>query len=372
MRDFSFQTFAVIISVEILILAGLLIVRHRKKQALALSGFCISVAFYVLYRFGHPEVLVNDGSWLAPVLANETLPAVLLLFFVSTTLFETPGKPVMLTAAIPVLELGLRYMGLLVDQMIVAQGPDENSFSDITMKASLFAGQVALLVLSSCALYMLFRHRDAYLQQTAENRLTTIYLYVAPAIMVFCINLMWLFFDSFVPLHLAPQSEVFFAAILILSLAWPTSYLLLPQIQYHLISARSAEHDVSDKEAPTHLSPALDTDEAAEPKWARLQNFLHSSEIYLTPDLTLVRLAREFGTNRAELSRLINQNANDNFNNYINRYRISHAKRLLGDTNDSIINIAFDSGFSSKATFNRVFRAIENCTPTDYRKSNTS
>lgn len=370
MRDFSFPTFAVVLSIEILILAGLVIARHRTNQALALSGFCASVAFYVLYRFSFPEALAGGGNWLAPLLANETLPAVLLLLFVSTALFDKPNKLVMASAALPLFEVVLRYTGLLADQLAIAFAPPTQiSFAAITTKASLFAGQGALLILSAYALYLLFKHRDAYLQQTAENRLATIYLYVSPAAMVFSINLLWLCVDSLIPRDLAPPSEIFFSAILILSLTWPASYLFLPQVQYHRISPASATHSV--KSNPKH-TPAVETsggDDTPEPNWVRLQNFLQSSELYLNPDLTLVHLAREFGTNRAEMSRLINKNAQDNFNNYINRYRISHAKNLLASTPASIIEIAFDSGFSSKATFNRVFRAIENCTPTDYRKN---
>jgi len=368
MTGFSFATFAAVISVEILVLVGLVIARHRTIQAFALSGFCASVAIYVLFQLSFPDEFSVGKNWFAPVLANETLPAVLILFFVSSALFANPGKFVSGTAVIPILEIVIRYGGVIIDALSPVATGERTSLVDVTTKLSLFAGQGVLFTLSLYALYLLFRHRAAYLQQTSENRLASIHLYVSPAVTVFVINLAWLTIASVAPPNMAPRSEYLFASILILALIWPASYLFLPHVRYHRVSVPSSNNNGKTTETIPTITETAEPKNEPDPDWIRLENFVQTKEIYLNPELTLIRLAREFGTNRAEMSRLINSNAQDNFNNYINRHRVSYAKQLLECSNASVIEIAFDSGFNSKATFNRVFRALENCTPTDYRK----
>lgn len=53
---------------------------------------------------------------------------------------------------------------------------------------------------------------------------------------------------------------------------------------------------------------------------------------------------------------------------FIIQHRISHAKRLLVTTDDSILNVALASGFQSLSRFNEAFKAACDCSPRDYRK----
>jgi AraC-like DNA-binding protein len=52
---------------------------------------------------------------------------------------------------------------------------------------------------------------------------------------------------------------------------------------------------------------------------------------------------------------------------YLITRRIMQAEKLLADQDLSIMQVAMKSGFSSLATFNRVFRAKKNCTPSQYK-----
>lgn len=54
---------------------------------------------------------------------------------------------------------------------------------------------------------------------------------------------------------------------------------------------------------------------------------------------------------------------------YVTEHRLSHAQRLLVTTDDSILDIAFSSGFGSLSRFNEAFRQAFACTPRDYRKA---
>ena len=48
--------------------------------------------------------------------------------------------------------------------------------------------------------------------------------------------------------------------------------------------------------------------------------------------------------------------------------RVMMAQELLGDTDLSVMDIALQSGFFSLSTFNRVFKDMNGCSPTEYRK----
>ena len=91
------------------------------------------------------------------------------------------------------------------------------------------------------------------------------------------------------------------------------------------------------------------------------------------PELTLTRLARKLGTNTSDLSRAINQGLGLNFNELINRLRVDEVKKSLanGDSSnnsESLLDIAFAAGFSSKASFNRSFKLYTGESPSAYRQ----
>ncbi|MFZ2234761.1 MAG: helix-turn-helix domain-containing protein [Dokdonella sp.] len=87
------------------------------------------------------------------------------------------------------------------------------------------------------------------------------------------------------------------------------------------------------------------------------------------PDLGLDRLARLLGTNTAYLSRALNEGLGLSFNAAINRLRVADVEHQLTDPNadGDVLGIAFAAGFSSKTSFNRVFKAQTGLTPTQFR-----
>ena len=90
---------------------------------------------------------------------------------------------------------------------------------------------------------------------------------------------------------------------------------------------------------------------------------------YLNPDLNLSDLANFLDMNRAQLSQIINSGFQKNFNDFINEYRVNTFKEKLnlGEHEQlSLLGIAFDSGFNSEATFNRVFKKITQTSPSEY------
>ncbi|MEX0272785.1 MAG: helix-turn-helix domain-containing protein [Flavobacteriaceae bacterium] len=104
----------------------------------------------------------------------------------------------------------------------------------------------------------------------------------------------------------------------------------------------------------------------------KIMNLIIKEEIYLEPDISLSGLSKMIGRTTQKTSEVINQYANQNFNDFINYYRIQGAKRMLLDgqnTNLTIASIAFDAGFSSLSSFNSAFKKFEKTTPSAFKKS---
>lgn len=103
-----------------------------------------------------------------------------------------------------------------------------------------------------------------------------------------------------------------------------------------------------------------------------LENVMLSESLFAKPDLKISDLALRLNTNRSYISRALNNDLNMDFCSWVNHYRISHAKQLMGNDLQSTLSmehIAEESGFSNITTFYRVFKKQTQMTPGDYQKA---
>ncbi|MBR6667977.1 MAG: helix-turn-helix domain-containing protein [Clostridia bacterium] len=84
-------------------------------------------------------------------------------------------------------------------------------------------------------------------------------------------------------------------------------------------------------------------------------------------DMTLDSLAAYAGFSRYTLSRMFRQHTGLTFTQYLSKRRVDMAMELLAGTRLPVTQVALQCGFNSIATFNRVFREVKGCTPTQYR-----
>jgi len=104
----------------------------------------------------------------------------------------------------------------------------------------------------------------------------------------------------------------------------------------------------------------------------RLEFFMHSQQAYLQSDLTLPKLAKAVECSVNHLSQVINSGFGMSFFDYVNRYRIEHAKDLLSrlsGQNGAVLNVAFTVGFNSNSAFYAAFKKCVGQTPAQYRRS---
>lgn len=109
------------------------------------------------------------------------------------------------------------------------------------------------------------------------------------------------------------------------------------------------------------------------PDWAALaEDFAERTRQagwWREPELSLARLSRLLGVNGGRLSRAINLGLGMNFSNFVNGLRAEGVARALeGGADDELLGLAFDMGFSSKASFNRAFKARFGVSPSQFRR----
>ena len=103
---------------------------------------------------------------------------------------------------------------------------------------------------------------------------------------------------------------------------------------------------------------------------SQLIDLFKNDRPWLKSNLNIWDVARTIGTNRTYVSHIINEQMGCNFNLFVNNYRVQEAKRILcTKPNLTLTEISEMSGFGSVNSFIRIFKSIENCTPTVYKKN---
>ncbi len=99
----------------------------------------------------------------------------------------------------------------------------------------------------------------------------------------------------------------------------------------------------------------------------RFNSLLDYINVHYAEELNLESMAARMGFSKFHFSRLFKQYTGLTFNSYLNRRRLKAAEELLANPALSIVEVSMQSGYSSISTFNRLFRQIKHCTPSEYR-----
>lgn len=109
----------------------------------------------------------------------------------------------------------------------------------------------------------------------------------------------------------------------------------------------------------------------AEQSLHKLLELMEKEKPYTDSDLTLSQLAEMLSLSSHNLSEIINTRLRQNFFDFVNHYRVEKVKRDLADPDKkhlTLLAVAFEAGFSSKSSFNVIFKKHTQLTPSDYRK----
>jgi AraC-like DNA-binding protein len=93
--------------------------------------------------------------------------------------------------------------------------------------------------------------------------------------------------------------------------------------------------------------------------------------IYLKKGCTTAMLAAEMGVQPYLLSAVINQVFKTNFNDFLNQYRVEHAKNLIGNGQAKMLTLealSEECGFNNRNSFTMAFKKHTGKTPSEFIK----
>lgn len=349
---FDLDTILTITVVQSLLLSAAILTRESDRpEAWLLVGMVGSGFCYIAYKLGY---VGGPGTTLhffaGPVLASETLPGALIIAYTVNTLFELSSRRVYLVFLLPLLEVAVSWVTLIAAGVGAAPHLEE-----IFVRI----GQVAIFVAGGFAVWLARRHFLTYENQSADNQRFVAYLLILPAVGILLLNGLWLLteMDSVVNMS-APSVDAAVVAMIAVFQLWLVTF---------LVAGASPGHKPS-----FELSSAVDNKstvsaDRTQADFERICAVLDAENLHLDSELSLEKLSRKAGMNRSRVSAAINAQSELSFSTLINQLRVERAKRLLSKTELTVIEVAFDAGFSSKSTFNRVFKDITGETPLAWR-----
>ncbi len=142
--------------------------------------------------------------------------------------------------------------------------------------------------------------------------------------------------------------------------------------QFFIANSHGDEQALSQKSISTETESTGAIDEHTRAViFDEITRHIEKEHSYRNSKLSLTVLAGEIGISPHHLSEVLNQHAGQNFNYFINAYRVKEVcKRLNSNSTSAVLDVALAAGFSSKSTFNTIFKKFMGITPSQYRQDN--
>lgn len=148
------------------------------------------------------------------------------------------------------------------------------------------------------------------------------------------------------------------------TLWWIFAALLLAAVAFFFIMRRR-KATPAPQDTPTKETPDGSTDELMD----RISGLMEKERLYLNPELKVGDVADALGVSRNAVSVCINSHQGCSFSQYVNDYRLQHAKRLLSETPDMKVSaVGMESGFANERSFFRAFKSATGMTPKEWKE----
>jgi len=228
-----------------------------------------------------------------------------------------------------------------------------------------------LLVYAVLSLKLLSKYQKAIKENysnLAEKDLNCIRYFLVAIMVLMSVDLITLFYDLFLGSVVLDVSYIttFVMVLIILYLGYygfSQSQILLPE---YLIEQ---SEKIPNKIKTHHLTNASNNE--IEQLKQSLEQILKEEKPYLNEELTLGILAKMIPTTDKKLSALLNHQLNTTFYDLINHYRVESMKAKMKNPkfeHYTLLAIAFECGFKSKTSFNRIFKKETGLSPSAYKK----
>lgn len=152
--------------------------------------------------------------------------------------------------------------------------------------------------------------------------------------------------------------------------------LLFPQFMLEEADESPVQHEIQSTTASAQMTTpgalSVYSDAEIDALKDRLHTLLREKKPYLNESLTLSELADMMEITDKKLSELLNKHIQTSFYDLINDFRVETVKEKMNDPasrNYTLLALAFESGFKSKTSFNRVFKQKTGLSPSAYYTS---
>ncbi len=169
----------------------------------------------------------------------------------------------------------------------------------------------------------------------------------------------------------APSSDSFFAYIAALKAEGERSQAcradMLRALTLCSLSSLVRAMGITDAELSASPSPGIREKSSGEHavEMAEVLRFIDDS---LSTDIAVEKLVACAHMSRSQLYKVFRRHTGMTINEYILHRRVEKTVRLLSDTDCSVIEAAYDSGFTSSSGFYKTFKRIVGCSPKEYMK----
>lgn len=363
--------------------------------AIIIPGTCLMLLFILLVNVH--KVNVNANKWLALFvlclfiqnsnsiliqLKNNSLYKIIEisnfcispLFYLSVSSFINPTKK---WKTKYFLHFGLAFLFIVFTLFFLfLKLPTNNNPNVLGLISLIFNSLLGIQVISYCYLCYkkIKRHQKSIrlFSSTIEN-----------------VDLKWLKNITFVVIFLAlfwasgiifqvKNENVYyytFLEIINIFLVFYITYYSLKQKEIYPYSKKDKKElkeIITESLIPNENSKKIIEDVKLESIKVELLLLMQLEKPFLDCELNLIKLATKLNISSHQLSYTINTGFNENFYQFVNRYRIEEAKIVLMNpemNHLSLVGIAFEVGFNSKTVFNTTFKKLTGKTPSEFKKS---
>lgn len=233
-----------------------------------------------------------------------------------------------------------------------------------------------LLILSTLATYR--KQLKTFFSATEQIQLDWMYFLCWTILLVWGIAVislsLFFFFQIDIPHHGGFYSNIS-VSLCVFVLGWygfrQTQVFTPAHLFKELIVAPSelAEEEENHSESK-YRNSGLQKEEASQIH-TQVLSFMLTHRPYLDQELSLFKLAEELTLSPNHLSQVINSLQGQNFYDFVNQYRVEEVKQLMAGpkiAQMTLLGLAMEAGFKSKASFNRAFKKFTNMTPSEYKQ----
>lgn len=389
--QFSFNVILLIAGIIIGILAAIVLFAEKQNRAANryLAGLVLICVGTLLHNFLIASGIYNQkpNLYFLPVLLSFGIGPLLYLFINRLIFLNPVKKSVIFLHLLPLLIQFSFYLFCFLQNGDVKYEIYSLYYEPIIKPVQILGNYISV----SIYIYLCFKEISFYKQQLNDfysnsDKIALGWLHRLLYVFMFYYLLSVVFVIVSYSFHISEDyfPSDFIRCIIIFTIAaYAVKQPTLSGIQNNIHSIKEDEVLNEEQVVPEKIdsdiaTQIIGTDKPTQPKEVnadllqKIIDTVETEQLYLNEELTIADLAKKLGYSSKTISHNINNGLQKSFSLFINEYRVNlfKEKKASGKYDQlSIMGLAYDCGFNSKSTFNRIFKEITGSSPKE-QKSN--